>query len=107
MTRPAPPTARLPRCTRCQVCGWPSFAEYWQIGETTILFLSWTSRIRNGSSSFIAGSPGTLLPDDLDSSLSKHRCAHTHFGRTLFNRYFKIVGHSHRQNGQGDTKFSR
>ncbi len=38
MTRPAPPTARLPRCTRCQSFGVPSSAEYWHIGETTMRF---------------------------------------------------------------------
>ena len=35
ITSPAPPTARLPRCTRCQSPGVPSSAEYWHIGETT------------------------------------------------------------------------
>ena len=35
MTRPAPPTARLPRCTRCQSFTVPSFAEYMHIGDTT------------------------------------------------------------------------
>ncbi len=35
MTRPAPPTARLPRWTRCHSPGMPSTAEYWSIGDTT------------------------------------------------------------------------
>src|SRR4051794_2638665 len=34
MTSPAPPTARAPRCTRCQSFGIPSTAEYWHIGDT-------------------------------------------------------------------------
>jgi hypothetical protein len=36
MTRPAPPTARLPRCTRWKSFTVPSFAEYMHIGDTTI-----------------------------------------------------------------------
>jgi hypothetical protein len=35
---PTPPTALLPRCTRCQSLVNPSIAVYWHIGETTILF---------------------------------------------------------------------
>src|SRR4051812_10162328 len=37
ITSPAPPMARLPRCTRCQSLGRPGRAgsqEYWHIGET-------------------------------------------------------------------------
>src|SRR6266404_6903393 len=37
-TRPAPPTARLPRCTRGQSFANPSVLEYSHIGETTIRF---------------------------------------------------------------------
>src|SRR5688500_11540787 len=40
ITRAAPPTARAPRCTRCQSFGTPSSAEYWHMGETTMRFLS-------------------------------------------------------------------
>ncbi len=36
MTMAAPPTARLPRCTRCQSFGTPSRQEYWHMGETKI-----------------------------------------------------------------------
>ncbi len=32
-TRPAPPWARLPRCTKCQSLAKPSCAEYWHMGE--------------------------------------------------------------------------
>src|ERR1035437_5516958 len=35
-TRPAPPTARLPRWTRCQSLANPSWLEYWHIGETAM-----------------------------------------------------------------------
>src|SRR5580692_6242667 len=35
-TSPAPPTARLPRCTRCQSVAKPSSQEYWHMGETAI-----------------------------------------------------------------------
>ncbi len=42
ITTAAPPTARLPRWTRCQSLGKPSVAEYWHIGDRT-------SRLRNSS----------------------------------------------------------
>ncbi len=44
MTRPAQPTARLPRCTRCQSVGMPSMLEYWHMGETKKRFLKVRSR---------------------------------------------------------------
>ena len=40
---PAPPTALLPKCTKCQSFGNPSSAEYWHIGETTIRFFKVSS----------------------------------------------------------------
>src|SRR5271167_663914 len=43
ITRPAPPTAREPRCTRCQSFGKPSSDEYWHIGETAMRLRSTTS----------------------------------------------------------------
>ena len=50
-TRPAPPTARLPRWTRCQSVASPSRAshEYWHIGETA-------NRLRNVSPRSVSGS---------------------------------------------------
>ena len=48
ITSPAPPMARLPRCTRCQSSGVPSSAEYWHMDETTTRFGSTSSRSRNG-----------------------------------------------------------
>ena len=51
--------------------------------------------------------PGISLTDDPLSSLPKQRCAHAHFGRTLFDRHFKIVRHSHRQNRQVDFQPAR
>ncbi len=47
-TRPAPPTARLPRWTRCQSSARPSLAQYWHIGETT-------TRLRNVVPSIVKG----------------------------------------------------
>ena len=35
-TRPAPPRAKRPRCTRCQSWATPSTALYWHMGETAI-----------------------------------------------------------------------
>ena len=48
ITRPAPPIARLPRCTRCQSPTVPSSATYWHIGDTTTRLGSTRSRSRNG-----------------------------------------------------------
>ena len=45
---PAPPIARLPRCTRCQSPGTPSVAEYWHIGLTTMRFSSRIPRSESG-----------------------------------------------------------
>ena len=53
MTSPAPPTARLPRCTRCQSVGMPSGLEYMHIGETKILFLKRILRNVRGSNSLL------------------------------------------------------
>ena len=47
-TRPAPPTAREPRCTRCQSPGTPSTAEYWSIADTATRFSTVMPRSRNG-----------------------------------------------------------
>jgi hypothetical protein len=44
ITSPAPPTARLPRCTKCQSFGMPSSLEYWHIGETKMRFGKVTER---------------------------------------------------------------
>jgi hypothetical protein len=40
MISPAPPTARLPKCTRCQLLAKPSTLEYSHMGDTTIRFLN-------------------------------------------------------------------
>src|SRR5690348_3606842 len=51
MTRAAPPTARLPRWTKCQSFGRPSSLEYWHIGETAIRLRSSSERMANGENS--------------------------------------------------------
>ena len=43
-TRPAPPSARAPRCIRWKSAGSPSTHEYCAIGETTTRFFSVTPR---------------------------------------------------------------
>src|SRR5947208_2949319 len=48
-TSAAPPTARLPRWTRCQSVEKPSTLEYWHIGETTRRLASVTERRASGS----------------------------------------------------------
>src|SRR5688572_5744872 len=50
-TRPAPPTARLPRCTRCQSFGMPSSEEYWHIGDTRTRLGRVTERSARGEKS--------------------------------------------------------
>lgn len=37
-SRPAPPSARLPRCTRWKAPGTPSWLEYSSVGDTTTRF---------------------------------------------------------------------
>ena len=49
MTSPAPPSARLPRCTRCQSLGVPSSLEYWHMGDTTTLLRSCSAPSENGA----------------------------------------------------------
>src|SRR5437016_2285157 len=51
ITKAAPPTARLPRCTRCQSVARPFSQQYWHIGETAIRFTNRTSRILSSSKS--------------------------------------------------------
>lgn len=48
MTNPAPPTAREPRCTRCQSVATPSSDEYWHMGDTPIRLRSVTDLIVSG-----------------------------------------------------------
>src|SRR5690554_3422722 len=59
MTRPAPPRAKEPRCTRCQSVGTPSSrsTEYWQRGDTQ-------SRLRNVTERSVKGdrSAGVTIP---------------------------------------------
>src|SRR3954469_13764216 len=50
-TAPAPPTARLPRCTRCQSVANPFGLEYSHIGETTIRLRRVMLRIESGENS--------------------------------------------------------
>src|SRR6476469_5532558 len=56
-TAPAPPTARLPRWTRCQSFANPSVLEYSHIGDTMIRLRSVTSRSFSGSNNRAAISP--------------------------------------------------
>src|SRR5215468_685797 len=50
-TRPAPPRANAPRCTRCQSVGWPSTDEYWHIGDTQIRLRNVVPRKVSGANS--------------------------------------------------------
>src|SRR5258708_38673502 len=44
ISRPAPPTASEPRCSKCHSLALPSSALYWHIGETTMRLASVSSR---------------------------------------------------------------
>src|ERR1700721_2141684 len=48
-TRPPPPAARLPRCTRCQSLAYPLLLEYSHMGETNMRFGNEMPRIARGS----------------------------------------------------------
>jgi hypothetical protein len=48
MISPAPPTARLPRWTRCQSLANPSSLEYSHIGDTAMRFRIATLRMVSG-----------------------------------------------------------
>jgi hypothetical protein len=54
-TSPAAPTARLPRCTKCQSLAYPSVLEYWHMGETNTRFANVMSRIARGSNRRVLG----------------------------------------------------
>ena len=64
ITSAAPPTARLPRWTRCQSSASPSSAQYWHIGDMTIRLRSVTPRIVSGLSRSISGISrvGSVMP---------------------------------------------
>jgi hypothetical protein len=52
MINPAPPTARLPICTKCQSLANPFTALYWHMGEMAILFFKVTLLRQSGESNF-------------------------------------------------------
>ena len=60
-TSPAPPTARVPRCTTCQSLAAPSMLEYWHIGLTTTRFRSVRLRRVSGSKQRWRGGVGHAL----------------------------------------------
>src|SRR6478752_5538113 len=49
ITSAAPPTARVPRWTKCQSFENPSTLEYWHIGDTTMRLASVSERSGSGS----------------------------------------------------------
>ena len=58
---PVPPTARLPRWTKCQSLTVPSIAEYWHIGDITSRFVNVRSRSVNGENIGLLVIAGFLL----------------------------------------------
>src|SRR5579864_9653621 len=98
-TSAAPPTARLPRCTRCQSVANPSVLEYWHIGETIMRLRSRTSRICRlskstgqlpgadalgfcGEARIARGTPG-VKPSDIQNSHQAYQGAVNHRGDGL------------------------
>src|SRR3954467_11430325 len=79
-TMPAPPCANLPRCTRCQSVTWPSSAEYWHIGETTIRLRASTSRNRT-------------LSNNIGFGLARRRLLQAQRGGRAFAFPFALVHH--------------
>ncbi len=81
ITSAAPPTARLPRWTRCQSFGIPSSPEYWHIGETTTRFFSFMPRSSNGVN---IGGGGGSIPDAPLRAANQRSTPSMNFGsRTL------------------------
>src|SRR5271157_5864958 len=68
ITRPAPPTARDPRWTRCQAVACPSVLLYWHIGDTPIRLRRVTPRILSGEKS------GAAIPASLTRRLQRTPC---------------------------------
>jgi hypothetical protein len=50
-TSDAPPTARLPKWTKCHSLGMPSSLEYWHMGETNTRLWNSTERRTSGEKS--------------------------------------------------------
>ena len=65
-TKPAPPSAREPRCTRWKSLGVPSTALYISIGETTTRLRSSSSRNRKGTNIGGIGAPAEPALDPPD-----------------------------------------
>src|SRR5215469_17414011 len=106
-TSPAPPTALLPKCTKCHGPGCPSLAEYSHIGETPIRFFSSSSRIRHGAKSMNSSAPSSSK-NTLDSSRlvagTKYRGAHANLCGAFPNRRLKVVRHPHGKHRQHNSQ---
>jgi len=78
--KPAPPTARLPKCTKCQSFATPSTAEYWHMGEITNLLFSVTLFIVKGENNndiikiVVYGKDISTIYKLLDTSLLDWKC---------------------------------
>src|SRR5579872_4321218 len=73
ITSPKPPSAKRPRCTRCQSLARPCFAEYWHIGETTVRFLKMVPRRVKGENSLDIGARGVRRKNPQNASDLFHR----------------------------------
>src|SRR3982750_2806213 len=62
----APPSANLPRCTRCQSVGPPSSDEYWHIGDTTTRLRAVRPRGGRGKKNSGAAAAFDIAPATLD-----------------------------------------
>jgi len=109
ITMPAPPTARLPRWTRCQSSANPSVEEYWHIGETMIRFGTSVSRSESGVKSVSvidpdwagAGKPPSVpvMQSGFGSSTATQR-------PTALSRRRPPVGPAGRRGAKGNALFT-
>src|SRR5262245_34630473 len=82
-TAPAPPTARLPRCTRCQSVANPFGLEYSHIGETMRRLRSVMSRMRSGENNAEAMPHDIMKPMLMASTTMAARIERAECGTVL------------------------
>src|SRR5215468_6639829 len=83
-TAAARPTARLPKCTKCQSWAKPSWQEYWHIGETRMRWASSTLRKRSGSNKWDIRKIEILIAPAKREELPVARIAEIEVNRPMF-----------------------
>src|SRR5688572_715097 len=99
-TRPAPPMARLARCTKCQSFAMPSREEYWHIGETPMRLWKVMSRRRSSSNRWGMGQSSRVSQPWIDNTERRLLKA-----RPLQNRPWLFSGkRRHQTDDQADAE---